>query len=91
MLSENKLTMKNVRKFDTIKAIYSPAEEHIHTLREEFFQYIGEELILYCCWIGHHDDPFPGQKIFAGAGDDIDRITRWIPECDLELVEIIKE
>lgn len=66
----------------TVKALYSPKEENMKTVRPELKMYIGEEFTFQYSWIMGEEDPFPDVWALTPINAPF---HYWVPEFDLDI------
>jgi hypothetical protein len=76
-------------QFTKVRAIFQPANEHIHTLRDEYKQFIGKEFMFQYSWIMEEDEMFPGVWALVPLPDNNEFVASWVPEFDLIIVELV--
>jgi len=79
------------KQFVKVRAIYQPAKEHEHTVRDEYRQFIGKIFTFQYTHIMGDDEMFPGVWALMPLPkyNDGEFIASWVPEFDIAIISVI--
>lgn len=75
------------KQFKKVRAIFNPAKEHEHTLREEYKQFIGKEFVFQYMYVMEEEDMYSNIWALMPLLNKEEFVTSWVPEFDLEILE----
>lgn len=78
-----------MKEFKRVRAVFNPPR--VDNLRTDMLKYIGKEFVFERAWRMGKGDPYPKEWALLLAGEDNRRefFAYWVPEHDLELLEIL--